>query len=140
MKYEEFKERQRAEFDKMPIKAAFGDKQFEAMMAEWGLTTSDEDLKKIMSIVPGCYCLKKDYASFIALGNKHADEMDEYLRNDNNLADALKYEFANHECGYTWEFEDGITALGYTVTEFLSDERKKNVFIKARQEYIKSLE
>lgn len=54
--------------------------------------------------------------------------------------DALKYEFGNHECCLTFEFENGIIALGYTVKEFLSDDRKKKLFVKARKEYINSLE
>ena len=140
MRYYEFKKNQQDEFDKLPMKAAFGDKQFEEMMSEWGLTTGDEDLKKIKSLGAGGYCLKEDYPSFIALANKHIEETEKFLSNDANLIDALKYEFGNHECGYTWEFENGITALGYTVKEFLSDERKKDLFIKARQEYINSLE
>ena len=140
MRYYEFKQKKQAEFDKLPMKAAFGDKQFKQMMSEWGLTTSDEDLKKIKSLGAGAYCLKEDYPSFVALANRHIEETEQFLSNDDNLIDALKYEFANHECGLTWEFENGITALCYTVEEFLSDERKRNLFIKARQEYINSLE
>jgi hypothetical protein len=37
MKYQEFKKKQQDEFGKLPMKAAFGDKQFKEMMAEWGL-------------------------------------------------------------------------------------------------------
>lgn len=140
MKYCEFKQKQQSEFDSLPMKAAFGDRQFEEMMSEWGLTTSDEDLKKIKSLGAGGYCLREDYPKFIALANRYIEEVEEFLSNDGNLVDALKYEFANHECGYTWEFENGITALGYTIEEFFSDERKKNLFIKARQEYINDLE
>ena len=47
MKYVDYKAKQQKEFDKLPMKAAFGDKQFKEMMAEWGLTTSKEDLEKI---------------------------------------------------------------------------------------------
>lgn len=34
------------------MKAAFGDKQFKEMMAEWGLTTSKEDLERYVPSVP----------------------------------------------------------------------------------------
>lgn len=141
MRYYEFKKKQQEEFDKLPMKAAFGEKQFTEMMTEWGLDATDRaDWDKIVALGSGGYCLKKDYQSFVDLANRHVEEQEKFLSNDDNLVDALKYEFANHECGYTWEFENGIIALGYTVKEFLSDERKKNLFIKARQEYIKSLE
>ena len=39
-KYIEYKNRKQSEFDKLPMKAAFGNKQFEQIMKEWGLTTS----------------------------------------------------------------------------------------------------
>lgn len=141
MSYSEFKQKQQEEFNKLPMKAAFGEAQFTEMMNEWGLDATDRnDWDKIKSLGAGGYCLAKDYPTFLALANKHVEEMEKFLSNDDNLVDALKYEFGNHECGYTWEFENGITALGYTVEEFLSDERKRNLFIKARQEYISSLE
>lgn len=140
MKYQEFKKKQQDEFGKLPMKAAFGDKQFKEMMAEWGLTTSKEDLEKICSIGAGDYCLKKDYHLFLVFGERSVKESEEFLSSDENLVDALKYEFGNHECGLTFEFENGIIALGYTVKEFLSDDRKKKLFVKARKEYINSLE
>lgn len=42
-RYEEFKKRHAKELNKLPMKVAFGQKQFEEMLEEWGLTTSDED-------------------------------------------------------------------------------------------------
>lgn len=122
------------------MKAAFGDKQFKEMMREWGLTTSKEDIEKIASLGGGAYCLKEDKHLFTEFAERSVKDDEEFYSNDENLKDALMYEFANHECGYTWEFENGITALGFSVKEFLSDERKAKVFIDARQEYIKKLE
>ena len=39
-KYLELKMKQAKEFRKLPMKAAFGDKQFKQIMKEWGLTAS----------------------------------------------------------------------------------------------------
>ena len=110
------------------------------MIKETNSTTSKEDIEKICSIGAGAYCLKKDYHLFIEFGERSVKESEEFLSSDENLVDALKYEFGNHECGLTFEFENGIIALGYTVKEFLSDDRKKKLFVKARKEYINSLE
>lgn len=140
MKYVDYKAKQQKEFNKLPMKAAFGDKQFKEMMAEWGLTTSKEDLEKICSIGAGAYCLTKDYHLFIEFSERSVKEDEEFYSNDENLKDALIYEFGNHECGYTWDFENGIIALGFSVKEFFSDQRKAKVFAEARKEYIDKLE
>lgn len=140
MTYYEFKKQQQGEFDKLPMRLHLETSSLREMMTEWGLTTSKEDLEKIRSIGAGAYCLKKDYHLFIEFGERSAKESEEFLSSDDNLVDALKYEFGNHECGLTLEFENGIIALGYTVKEFLSDDRKKKLFVKARKEYINSLE
>ena len=140
MKYVDYKAKQQKEFNKLPMKAAFGDKQFEEMMAEWGLSTSEEDLKKISYLGCGVYCLKEDEHLFIEFSERSVKEDEEFYSNDENLKDALIYEFGNHERGYTWEFENGIIALGFSIKEFLSDERKAKVFTEARKEYIDKLE
>ena len=94
MKYQEFKKKQQDEFGKLPMKAAFGDKQFKEMMAEWGLTTSKEDLEKICSIGAGAYCLKKDYHLFLEFGERSVkDEIDDYIAffNEQRPAYSLNY-------------------------------------------------
>ena len=60
MTYKELRKQQQARFNKLPMKAAFGDKQFEDMMKSWGLTTSERDRAKVMEICGGAYCLKSD--------------------------------------------------------------------------------
>ena len=140
MKYVDYKAKQQKEFDKLPMKAAFGDKQFKEMMAEWGLTTSKEDIEKIASLGGGAYCLKEDQHLFIEFAERSVKYAEEFYSNDDNLKEALLYEFGNHECGLTWEFESAITALGFSVKDFLSDRRRAKVFVEARKEYIKTLE
>lgn len=90
--------------------------------------------------MPGAYCLTKDYHLFIEFSERSVKEDEEFYSNDENLKDALIYEFGNHECGYTWDFENGIIALGFSVKEFFSDQRKAKVFAEARKEYIDKLE
>lgn len=46
MKYVDYKAKQQKEFNKLPMKAAFGDKQFEEMMAEWGTLNQRGRLKE----------------------------------------------------------------------------------------------
>lgn len=83
---------------------------------------------------------KRDRHLFFEFAERSVKEDEEFYSNDENLKDALIYEFGNYECGYTWEFENGITALGFTVKEFLSDKRKAKVFAEARKEFIDKLE
>lgn len=140
MTYAELKEKQRREMDAFPLGAAFTQRSFEDMMEGWGLTTSKEDLKKILSLGCGCYIRKSDEAKFDSLTEKHRKERLDYLSTDEGLKNALLYEFGNQECGYTWNFEDGIKALGFSVKKFLGDKHKKSVFEETKQEYISTME
>ena len=136
-RYVEYKKRKQAEFDKLPMKAAFGNKQFEQIMKEWGLTTSKEDLTKIHQLGAGCYCLKKDYPLFLKLACKHMEEDVEFFKDDDNLKSAFKYEFADHECGYTYTPQDALLALPFTYKEVMTNKRLCRVFKKAWTEYIR---
>lgn len=88
----------------------------------------------------GCLLPQRRQTSFTEFAERSVKDDEEFYSNDENLKDALIYEFGNHECGYTWEFENGIIALGFSIKEFLSDERKAKVFAEARKEYIDKLE
>ena len=135
-KYIEYKNRKQAEFDKLPMKAAFGNKQFEQIMKEWGFTTSKEDLTKIHQLGAGCYCLKKDYPLFIKLACKHMEEDVEFFKDDKNFKEALYYEFDNHECMLTLNPHDAIEALSFTEEEINNDKRLSKLFKEAWKEFL----
>lgn len=139
-KYIEYKNRKHAEFDKLPMKVAFGNKQFEQMMKEWGLTTSKEDLTKIHQLGAGCYCLKKDTHLFEEHFQRTQKELKEFLKDDDNLKSAFKYEFANHECGYTYTPQDALPSLNLTYEEVEKNERLNRVFNEAWCEYLDECE
>lgn len=140
MKYYEYKKKQQSEFNKLPMKAAFGNKQFKEMMAEWGLCTSDEDLKKIVSLGYGAYCLEKDKHLFDELLQKHLDEDEEFYKNDAQLEDALIYEFGNHECSYTYDPWSALQELPYTKKEIVENERLARIFNEAWNKYLSNNE
>lgn len=139
-KYIEYKNRKHAEFDKLPMKVAFGNKQFEQMMKEWGLTTIKEDLTKIHQLGAGCYCLKKDTHLFEEHFQRTQKELKEFLKDDDNLKSAFKYEFANHECGYTYTPQDALPPLNLTYEEVEKNERLNRVFNEAWCEYLDECE
>lgn len=137
MIYAEFREKRQESFNKLPMKAAFGDKQFEEMMAEWGLTTSKDDLKKISSLGGGAYCLVKDEHLFYEWVEENDKKMKEFLSDEIQLKDALIYEFGNHECGYTMEPMNGVRTL-FTDEEIQDNKLLAKVFPIAWKEYLES--
>lgn len=135
MRYAEYKKQRQDSFNKLPMKAAFGDKQFEKMMSSWGLTTSEEDLKKIRPLGYGAYCLAKDEHLFQEWQEENDKLEREFLSNEEQLKDALIYEFGNHECGYTMNPKDGVLAL-FSEKEMETNEILKKVFPVAWKEYL----
>lgn len=140
MTYAELKAKQSKEMNNFPLGVAFTQQSFETMMNKWGLTTSKEDLKKILSLGAGCYIRKSDEKEFDNLLAKQKKEKIDFISTDDGLKSALLYEFGNQECGYTWDFEDGIKAIGFNVKKFLANKQKAKVFEDAKQEYINKLE
>lgn len=140
LKYVDYKSQQQEKFDKLPIKAAFSDEQFREMMEEWGLTTSDEDLKKIVSIEAGAYCLREDKHLLEEFVEQSLKEDAEYFKDDDQLKDAFLYEFGNHECAYTGNPYEALYALNYTKAELKGDDRLARIFKQSWREYIDNYE
>lgn len=135
-KYAELKEKHQKELNKLPMKAAFGKEQFKKMMEEWGLTTTAEDVCKIDMLIGGCYCLKKDTHLFEEHFQRTQKELEEFLKDDDNLKSAFQYEFSNHECGYTYTPQDALPPLNLTYEEVEKNERLNKVFKEAWCEYL----
>lgn len=135
-RYAELKKKHQKELNRLPMKAAFGKQQFKKMMEEWGLTTNAEDICKIDMLVGGCYCLKKDTHLFEEHFQRTQKELEEFLKDDDNLKSAFQYEFANHECGYTYTPQDALPPLNLTYEEVEKNERLNKVFKEAWCEYL----
>lgn len=139
-KYAELKKKHQQELEKLPMKVAFGKEQFKKMMEEWKLTTTAEDVCKIDMLIGGCYCLKKDTHLFEEHFQRTQKELEEFLKDDDNLKSAFKYEFANHECGYTDTPQDALPSLNLTFKEVMNDKRLHKVFKRAWKEYLNECE
>ena len=141
MTYKELRKQQQARFNKLPMKAAFGDKQFEDMMKSWGLTTSERDRAKVMEICGGAYCLKSDWPLFEDYFNAADRERREFLATEAGLKSALIYEFNDYECGYTMSPEEAVEALCFTMQDTKDESQLIGmVFDAAWREYLDECE
>lgn len=133
-KYAELRKRQQEEFDKFPLGFAFSQKQFEEMMAKWGLTTDDTD--KICRLPSGGFLRKTDRDAFRELLQKHERELRDAIDADKTgggfIFQMFYYELKNHEYGYTGDATETLDALGYTYEDLQANERLFAGFEKAK--------
>ena len=137
--YQILKDRQQKEFNAFPMGAAFSQKQFEEMMAKWGLLPTDTD--KILHIGSGCYIRKTDREAFHELVDRLDREKQEAIAADTTgdgiIKDMFLYELANHEYCITYDLDDTLDALGLTVDEINADPRLLRGLEKALKQYLK---
>lgn len=123
--YQELKSRQQARVDAFPLGAAFSDKQFTEMMTNrFGLQDTPEDRQKIISLGYGVFIRKSDKEAYVALMNGINKELEEFLEDDANFIAACEYEYANHECQISDDWESGLRPLGLSF-ETLTDRQRK---------------
>lgn len=132
--YREMRERQQKEFNELPLGFAFSNEQFAEMMSGWGLDP-DKDLDKIYRIPAGGFVQKKDHAHLHEVLDRHEAEMEAAKASDVDgtgfLYQMFRYELANHEYGYTGEYDDTLDALGYTWDAINKSEILKNALRRA---------
>lgn len=123
--YQQLKSRQQARVDAFPLGAAFSDKQFTEMMKyRFGLQDTPEDRQKIISLGYGVFIRKSDKEAYVALMNGIKKELEEFLEDDANFIAACEYEYANHECQISGDWEEGLFPLGLSF-ETLTDRQRK---------------
>lgn len=124
--YIEMRKRHQAEVDKFPIGFAFTREQFERVMRSWGLEPEDTD--KVVAVGPG-FIRRTDEEAFHEMFERHDRELRDAIAADADglgfIRDMFARELAEHEFGYTYELDDTLEALDYTMPEIEADERLK---------------
>ena len=141
--YRELIERQREEVNTLPTKWAFSHKQFEEIMAEWGLTPGDDN-HKLLSIGMGGYILKSDRNLIVSTFKRHREELDAAIAADETgegfILDMFRYELANHEYCITCDYEDTLDAVGLTEEDLQQQPKLYKALRRACKEIIREWE
>ena len=126
MKYLELKEQRIKEINDFPVFWAFSKEQLEK-----GLKKINATKKEIVSIGAGGYMRREDTPKFDKLFRDSEKRMQEALKDDAFLIEALVYELGNHEYGYTYDDTDTIEFLGLD----RDDEQVKRCLKEAKRIY-----
>jgi len=135
MSYHAFKEKQHAEFNAFPIGAAFSNEQLEEAKQKLGVKENSE----LLSIYSGTFIRKVDREAFHALNEKLKQELKDFLKDPENLTDAIRHELGNYEYIYTYDPTDVLNALGFDSYESLTPDQL-TCYKKARQQYLATAE
>lgn len=130
MKYCDFREKQTKELNDFPIFFAFNEEQFKKGKQKLNAIDNNE----LLSIGGGGFIRKEDKENFNNLFSKITDELKEYLKNNDNLLDAMEYELANHEYCVNYDHETTLDALGLSF-DTMTDEQKE-IFKTAKKNYL----
>ena len=137
--YAEMKERHQQRVNALPLKFAFGMKQFREMMESWGLTENDTDRIYKMGGTGGFY-LREDSSAIYNTFEENEIEMQAAIRNDIDgsgfIRDMFSYELANHEYCVTFDLEPTLDALGLSVDDVNESPALLNGLKLAKEEYL----
>lgn len=137
--YAAMKERQQKRVNALPLKFAFGQKQFREMMESWGLTEDDTDKIYKLGGTGGFY-LRTDSKLIFTTFEENEIEMQAAIRNDIDgsgfIKDMFCYELANHEYCITYDLEPTFDALRLTVDDVNASPALLNGLKLAREAYL----
>ena len=124
--YKVLRDRQQEEFNSIPLGFAFGQKQFDELLAG-GKIPADEPPLKTAPMGAGGYIQKKDVPLLRAMTARHKAEMAAAIAEDQTgdgfICDMFSYELNNHEYSITYDTSDALEALGLTAAEVAADKR-----------------
>lgn len=132
MKYYEFKQQQEKKLNDFPIFFAFSDKQFEEGKEKLQI----KDNSELLSIGAGGYIRKSDKEAFKKMFNDSDIARQEFLKDPEQLKDALIYELGNHEFCITYDYDDALEALDLDINTMT--EEQKEILKQAKNEYLNS--
>lgn len=138
-RYDEMRRRQQEAFNRLPIKFAYGKKQFEEMLKEFGINENPAD-KLFRMPIGGGYYLKTDADQIRAWQKATIEELANEIAEDTTgegfISEMFYSELSNHEYSYTMNDEYTLDELGYTREEIESNPALKNGLELAKQKII----
>lgn len=139
MTYIELKQKHQKEFDNFEgIFYAFGKDQFKEGMKKLGL--NENETEKIVSTGYGGYLLKDRLKEYKEMFKRFEEERLKARECDKYLYEMFRYELANHEYCITYDYSDTLDSLGLTFEDIENDTRLKNALLKAKKDYLASVE
>ena len=126
MNYHELKEKHRKELDAFPMAFAFSQDQLREGLEKLGVEKTN-----VISIGGGGFIRKTDKQAFLDLFDRHAQERDEALKDDEFVLEAIRYELVNHEYCISYDPEPALRAVGVS----LDDTRVSRLFAIAKKKY-----
>ena len=93
--------------DFQPIFFAFNREQYKEGVKKIGASKNN----KIVNVGAGGYILHKDIDRFVSMCGTRKQRLKNYLKDPEQLKDALIYELANHEFYITGDYTDTLEAL-----------------------------
>lgn len=137
--YRELTARQQEEVNALPIKWAISNKQFDQMMAEWGLKLG-EAKEKLYRIGGSGFIRKADADLIYGTFDHHRAELKEAIAADETgegfILDMFRYELENHEYCITCDYTDTVDALGLTEEDFKQHPQLSKALRRACEEII----
>ena len=127
MKYAELKNKIQGEINDFPIEFAFNTKQFEKAIARLGAKKEE-----CCTIWSGGIIRLTDRKAFFEMTSRHNTELDEAMKEDDFMVDAIHYELGNHEFCITNDPADTLETLGIS----LEDKRTLKLFGLAEKQYL----
>lgn len=130
MTYEEMKNKHQNEYDTFAKDKIFyiftsSKEEFEKKLKEYGLNGED-----ICSIGFGGFIKKKDKEELKNMSQRHRKEKQEAIEQDKDGSGFIKsmflLELYNHEFAYTYDVEDTLNDLGYTMEQINNNPAFKN--------------
>jgi hypothetical protein len=126
-KYTTLKEKHAKDITEFPMFFAFSDEQFER-----GLKDLKVKEDEIIGIGMGGIIRKRDKQKYLDLIKRHYEEEKEAREDDEYVYQMFRYELANHEYSYTYDWTDTFDSLGLEFDKL--DERMKKLLFKATKE------
>ena len=134
MTYRELKDKQQQEVNDFPLMFAFGQKQFDEMLAKNNITPKD-----IYSIGAGGYVRKTDAPAMSAMFDRHKKELAAAKKQIKFLKEAFIYEMGNHEYCITFDSDEVLAACGITEEDYKNNEDVRKAWKAAKQAYIQEV-